>query len=134
MATTAYPITITERAAAKVRAFMQEEGAGVDVLRIAVQGGGCSGFQYALGFDGGPADGDLVVAMHGVRVVVDPFSLPYLRGSDVDYIDGLQGTGFQIDNPNVVAGCGCGSSFQVKDEEPDATADAAGGCSTCGSH
>jgi iron-sulfur cluster assembly protein len=134
MATTAQQITITERAAAKVRAFMQEEGAGIDVLRIAVQGGGCSGFQYALGFDEAPAEGDFVVDMHGVRIVVDPFSLPYLSGAGVDYIDGLQGTGFQIDNPNVVAGCGCGSSFQVKDDDAEPAADAGDGCSTCGSH
>jgi iron-sulfur cluster assembly accessory protein len=135
MATTVPMITITERAAVKVREFMAAEGAGAEVLRLAVQGGGCSGFQYALGFDEGPADGDLICEMHGVRVVIDPFSLPYLNGSGVDYVDGLNGTGFQIDNPNVVAGCGCGSSFQVKDEEGgEIDADAAGGCGTCASH
>ena len=125
-------ITITEKAAGKVREFMAAEGEGAGVLRIAVEGGGCSGFQYALGFDDGAQDGDAVIEMHGVRVVVDPFSLPYLKGADVDFTDGLGGTGFKIDNPNVVAGCGCGSSFQAKDDIEGEVADA--GCGTCGSH
>jgi iron-sulfur cluster assembly protein len=122
-------ITITPHAADKVREFMAAEDDGASVLRIAVEGGGCSGFQYALGFDEGPQEGDAVVDMHGVRIVVDPFSLPYLQGADVDFSDGLGGTGFKIENPNVVAGCGCGSSFQLKDgEEPAESAD---GCGTC---
>jgi iron-sulfur cluster assembly protein len=128
-------ITITEKAADKVREFMAAEGEGADVLRIAVEGGGCSGFQYALGFDEGAQDGDAVIEMHGVRVVVDPFSLPYLKGADVDFTDGLGGTGFKIDNPNVVAGCGCGSSFQAKDGIEGEVADGdAAGCGTCGTH
>ena len=72
--------------------------------------------------------------MHGVRVVIDPFSLPYLRGADVDFTDGLAGTGFKIDNPNVVAGCGCGSSFQAKDDVGEVSAEGDAGCGTCGSH
>ncbi len=126
-------VTITERAAVKVGEFMQAEGADAEVLRIAVQGGGCSGFQYALGFDAGPQEGDEIVQMHGVTIVIDPFSLPYLKGADVDFVDGLKGTGFAIENPNVVAGCGCGSSFQAKDEiEGEPVAAGAGGCSSCG--
>ena len=130
-------ITITPKAADKVREFIAAEDDGAGVLRIAVEGGGCSGFQYALGFDEAPADGDAVIEMHGVRIVVDPFSLPYLSGADIDFVDGLNGTGFKIENPNVVAGCGCGSSFQMKDgDDPaDAPADSAdAGCSTCASH
>jgi iron-sulfur cluster assembly protein len=135
MATTENHVTITEKAAVKVAEFMAAEGDECGVLRIAVQGGGCSGFQYALGFDEGPQEGDAIIEMHGVRLVVDPFSLPYLRGADVDFVDGLNGTGFKIENPNVVAGCGCGSSFQMKDEEsPGDDPDAAGGCGTCASH
>ena len=127
-------ITITEKAAAKVQEFMSAEGDDCAALRIAVQGGGCSGFQYALGFDTGPQEGDEIVAMHGVTVVVDPFSLPYLRGANVDFVDGLNGTGFSIDNPNVVAGCGCGSSFQAKDElDAEPVAAGAGGCGSCAS-
>ncbi len=126
--TTSSSITITPKAADKVREFIAAEDDGAEVLRIAVEGGGCSGFQYALGFDEGAQDGDAVIEMHGVRIVVDPFSLPYLAGAGVDFVDGLNGTGFKIDNPNVVAGCGCGSSFQMKDEDAP-SGDA--GCSTC---
>jgi iron-sulfur cluster assembly protein len=129
-------VTVTEKAASKIRELMAEEQATeVSVLRVAVQGGGCSGFQYALGFDRGPQDGDNEVEMHGVRVVIDPYSAPYLSGSEIDYVDALMGAGFAINNPNVTAACGCGSSFQAKEEagtgEPAHTH--AGGCgSGCG--
>lgn len=132
-------ITITDRAADKVREFMAAEDDDASALRIAIEGGGCSGFQYALGFDSGPQDGDEVVEMHGVTIVVDPFSLPYLKGADIDFVDGLNGTGFQISNPNVQAACGCGSSFQAREDgdeegEPVATSAGAsgGGCAGCG--
>jgi iron-sulfur cluster assembly protein len=108
-------VTITERAAVKVRELLEAEGdPTLTALRVAVEGGGCSGFQYALGFDAGPEDGDSVAELHGVRIVVDPYSLPYVKGADVDYVDGLVGAGFRITNPNVEAACGCGSSFQAK--------------------
>ena len=108
-------VTITERAAAKVRELLDAEAdPALTALRVAVEGGGCSGFQYTLGFDAGPEDGDMLVELYGVRIVVDPFSLPYLEGAGVDYVDGLSGAGFQISNPNVEAACGCGSSFQAK--------------------
>ena len=103
-----------------------------------MQGGGCSGFQYALGFDTGPQDGDEVIEAHGVKVLIDPFSMPYLTGADIDFVDGLNGTGFSITNPNTVSGCGCGTSFQLKEGEEEAEGEAltsaAGGCSTCASH
>ena len=127
-------ITITESAAAKIKTLLAEEPeGGVSVLRVAIQGGGCSGFQYALGFDRGPQDGDNEIEMHGVKVVVDPFSAPYLTGSEIDFVDALMGAGFAINNPNVQAACGCGSSFQAKegvvDEAPaPAHATANGGC------
>jgi iron-sulfur cluster assembly accessory protein len=129
-------ITVTESAASKIRDLMAEEPEGeVSVLRVAIQGGGCSGFQYALGFDRGPQDGDNQIEMHGVRVVVDPFSAPYLAGSEIDYVDALMGAGFAINNPNVQAACGCGSSFQAKegvaDGEPAATG---GGCGSGCAH
>lgn len=125
-------ISLTERAALKITELMAEEPeAGVSVLRIAVQGGGCSGFQYALGFDLGPQEGDHELHAHGIGVVVDPFSAPYLQGTEIDFVDGLQG-GFAINNPNVSAACGCGHSFQVEDE---ASGDAAaGGCGSGCSH
>src|SRR5918992_1014383 len=132
-------ITVTESAAAKIRALMAEEPDGeVNVLRVAIQGGGCSGFQYALGFDRGPQDGDNQVEMHGVRVVVDPFSAPYLAGSEIDFVDALMGAGFAINNPNVQAACGCGSSFQAKEGvgegEAEQAGHAAGGCGSGCSH
>jgi len=123
-------ITITANAAQKIRSLMAEDPEGdVNVLRVAIEGGGCSGFQYALGFDRGPQDGDNEIEMHGVTVVVDPFSAPYLTGSEIDYVDALMGAGFAINNPNVQAACGCGSSFQAKEDVEGVPAPAAsGGC------
>ena len=122
-------VTLTEGAAVKIGRLMAEEPAGeAEVLRVAIQGGGCSGFEYALGFDRGAQAGDLELEFHGVKVVVDPFSAPYLKGSTIDFLEGLQESGFKIDNPNVVSACGCGSSFQVAEGEAP---DAAAGCGTC---
>jgi iron-sulfur cluster assembly accessory protein len=116
-------VTVTDSAAQKIRELMASEPEGeVAVLRIAVQGGGCSGFQYALGFDRGPQDGDNEVEANGVRVVIDPFSAPYLAGSEIDFVDALMGAGFAINNPNVQAACGCGSSFQAKEGVAEAGA------------
>ena len=131
-------VTVTESAASKIRSLMAEEPEGeISVLRIAIQGGGCSGFQYALGFDRGPQDGDNEIEMNGVRVVIDPFSAPYLAGAEIDYVDALMGAGFAINNPNVQAACGCGSSFQAKEGvvegEPSHT-HAGGGCGSGCSH
>jgi iron-sulfur cluster assembly protein len=118
-------ISLTESAAMKIKQLMADEPEGdAAVLRIAVQGGGCSGFQYALGFDRGPQDGDNELQVYGVDVVVDPFSAPYLSGTQIDWVEGLQ-AGFAINNPNVSASCGCGHSFQV---EEGADEHAGGGC------
>jgi iron-sulfur cluster assembly protein len=106
-------VTLTERAAEHVLALMSEDPEAL-ALRVAVQGGGCSGMQYALGFDGEPQPGDEVVDQHGVKIVVDRFSLPYLSGAEVDFVDGLMGQGFTVNNPNAVASCGCGSSFKAE--------------------
>ena len=117
---------LTEKAARQGQGAMSEEPAGeAEVLRIAIQGGGCSGFQYGLGFDRGSQEGDLELEQHGVTVVVDPFSAPYLQGATIDFLDGLEESGFKIDNPNATSACGCGHSFQV-DDEADAGADAHG--------
>lgn len=125
-------VTVTDTAAQKIRELMESEPEGeISVLRIAVEGGGCSGFQYALGFDRGPQDGDNEVEVNGVRIVIDPFSAPYLTGSEIDFVDQLMGAGFAINNPNVQAACGCGSSFQAKEgvaETSGAEAHAGGGC------
>jgi iron-sulfur cluster assembly accessory protein len=127
-------ISLTETAADKIKQLMAEEDE-VAVLRVAVQGGGCSGFEYALGFDAGAHEGDHVFEAHGVQVVVDPFSAPYLQGASIDFLNGLQESGFKIDNPNVVASCGCGHSFQVDDEAvDDPSAGHGAGCGSGCSH
>ena len=122
-------LTVTERAAAKIRELLAEEE-DVSVLRVAIQGGGCSGFQYGLGFDRGSQEGDVELSMHGVDVVVDPFSAPYLRGAEIDYLDSIDASGFAINNPNAVSSCGCGHSFQVEEgaDAPESTGDGCGSC------
>src|SRR5436305_14864378 len=111
-------ITMTDKSAEKVREFLATQAAVADTagLRVGVRGGGCSGFQYALAFDE-QRDGDSVFEDKGIRLLVDRPSLPYVKGSIIDFVDGLQGGGFKVDNPNVVAACGCGSSFRVAEEE-----------------
>ena len=115
-------ITLSDKAVSKVGELLgaQDDSEG-QALRVAVRGGGCSGFQYALAFDRAKDD-DHVFEVEGVSVVVDKASMQFVFGSEVDYVEGLQGAGFQVNNPNVVAACGCGSSFQVKE---DAAASAA---------
>jgi iron-sulfur cluster assembly protein len=111
-------ISLTDKGAEKVREFLstQETVAPTAGLRVAVRGGGCSGFQYALAFDD-EREGDSVFEDKGIRLLVDSPSLPYVQGSVIDFVDGLQGAGFKVDNPNVIAACGCGSSFRVADEQ-----------------
>jgi iron-sulfur cluster assembly accessory protein len=111
-------VMLSDIAAEKVRAFMDAQSATGDVgLRVGVRGGGCSGFQYALALDERREE-DLVFESAGISVLVDPASLQYVDGSTVDYTESFQGSGFEVSNPNVVASCGCGSSFRVADEEP----------------
>jgi iron-sulfur cluster assembly accessory protein len=112
-------ITLTDAAAGKIRELLGEgPEAAEQALRVAVRGGGCSGFQYALAFDEKKED-DHVFEEQGVAVVVDKVSMQFVFGSEVDYVEGLTGAGFQVNNPNVVAACGCGSSFQVREDEAD---------------
>src|SRR3954454_16769001 len=110
-------ITISDKGAEKVREFLSAQGADIATagLRVGVRGGGCSGFQYNLAFDEQRAE-DAVFEDHGLKLLVDRTSLPYVAGSIIDYVDSLQGAGFHVNNPNVVAACGCGSSFLVADE------------------
>jgi iron-sulfur cluster assembly accessory protein len=115
-------ITLTDKAAEKIGELLGGQGDSQDqALRVAVRGGGCSGFQYALAFDRAKDD-DNVFEVDGVAVVVDKVSMQFVFGSEVDYVEGLQGAGFQVNNPNVVAACGCGSSFQVKEDAAEAAA------------
>jgi iron-sulfur cluster insertion protein len=110
-ATDEMPIHLTASAIDAVSKALKEEGEAGDFLRISVVGGGCSGYQYGLDFDKEERMGDLALDFNGVKVVVDPVSAGYLRGTVVDYVTGLQGTGFQFKNPNAKRTCGCGSSF-----------------------
>ncbi len=122
-------VSLTPAAAAKISELLAGEE-DVSVLRVAIEGGGCSGFQYGLGFDRGAQEGDHEFECEGVTVVVDPFSAPYLMGARVDYLETIQESGFKIENPNATASCGCGHSFTVADgEAPDG---AAGGCGSGG--
>jgi len=127
-------INVSEIAATKITELLTEEGKSGSGLRVFVQGGGCSGFQYGLGFDHGAQEGDLQFESEGVKVVVDPFSAPYLRGARVDYLETIQESGFKIDNPNAVASCGCGHSFTVADDADPGDAPAASGCGSGCSH
>src|SRR5919205_4476706 len=111
-------ITLTDKGAEKVRDFLAAQAAIAETsgLRVGVRGGGCSGFQYALAFDE-QRENDTVFEDKGIRLLVDQPSMPYVKGSVIDFVDGLQGAGFKVDNPNVIAACGCGSSFRVAEEE-----------------
>ncbi|MEP6642001.1 MAG: iron-sulfur cluster assembly accessory protein [Gaiellales bacterium] len=120
-------VTLTEIAAERVKALAAEDPEA-RVLRLAVEGGGCSGFQYAIGFDTASEANDVEIDAHGVRVVIDPISLPYLQGSTIDYQDGLMGAGFSFDNPNVASTCGCNASFQAKPDVEGPYSPKADGC------
>jgi iron-sulfur cluster assembly protein len=111
-------ISITDKGAEKVHEFLEAQQADVNLagLRVGVRGGGCSGFQYQLAFDE-RRDSDVVFESHGLKLLVDNESLQFVEGSTIDYEESLQGAGFKVENPNVVAACGCGSSFRVAEEE-----------------
>ena len=115
-------VTLTDIAAKKVGEFLSSQDQPEAGLRVQVKGGGCSGFQYQLALDE-KRDGDQVFDVDGVRIIVDELSLKYVDGSTVDYTESLMGAGFQVNNPNVVAACGCGSSFRVAEEEPSCGAE-----------
>jgi iron-sulfur cluster assembly protein len=111
-------VAFTDKGAEKVREFLAAQNADVAFagLRVGVRGGGCSGFQYQLAFDE-QRESDAVFESHGLKLLVDRQSLQYVYGSEIDYEESLQGAGFKVNNPNVVAACGCGSSFRVAEEE-----------------
>ncbi|MBP1684007.1 MAG: iron-sulfur cluster assembly accessory protein [Deltaproteobacteria bacterium] len=106
-------LSLTEAAAEMVKVAMQREGLVGHALRISVVGGGCSGLQYSLNFDDSTRPDDSVVEQHGVRLVVDATSAPYLAGTTIDYVKGLHGAGFKFVNPKAARTCGCGSSFST---------------------
>jgi len=105
-------IGLTPAAAARVAAIAERQGKPA-MLRLAVEGGGCSGFQYRFGLADGIESDDIIVETDGVRLLVDAVSLDLVRGAQVDFVESLGGAAFRVDNPNATAGCGCGSSFSV---------------------
>lgn len=107
------PLVFTDSAAKKVGELIAEEGNEALKLRVYVSGGGCSGFQYGFTFDENSEDGDIAVEKDGVTLLVDPLSIQYLMGAEIDYKEDLQGAQFVIRNPNATTTCGCGSSFGV---------------------
>ena len=106
-------VKLTESAARKVTSLLTRQGRPQGVLRVAVIGGGCSGLQYKMDLQDGPANRDILVQSAGVRVVVDPKSALYVTGSELDYIDSLQDGGFKVKNPNAATSCSCGESFSA---------------------
>jgi len=105
-------VTISERAARRIGEILKSEGSGA-MLRISVEGGGCSGFQYKFDVDRAKAEDDLVIERDHAVVLVDSASAPFLAGSEVDFVDDLIGASFRVNNPNATASCGCGTSFSI---------------------
>jgi iron-sulfur cluster assembly accessory protein len=106
-------IKVTPSAAERVKSLLSKQGRDQGVLRVSVVGGGCSGLQYKMDLQDGPANRDILVESCGIRVVVDPKSALYVTGSELDYIDALQGGGFKVKNPNAATTCACGESFSA---------------------
>ena len=106
-------VTVTERAARRIGEILKSEPPG-SMLRVSVEGGGCSGFQYKFGFESTPAAADdVVIAREGAKVLIDAVSLQYMAGSEIDFVDDLIGATFKVNNPQAKASCGCGTSFTI---------------------
>jgi iron-sulfur cluster assembly accessory protein len=120
-------LTVTPAALTVIQGLLQQRNIPNHALRVFVSGGGCSGLQYGMSFEPTPQEYDQVVQFDGVRIVIDPTSLIYLRGAVIDFVDSLIGGGFRIENPNAVSSCGCGTSFKAKDGAGTASS---GGCSS----
>jgi iron-sulfur cluster assembly protein len=123
-------ISLTAAAAQAVRDLLVKRDLeiGEYALRVFVSGGGCSGLQYGMALDNNVREQDVSAVFDGIQVIVDEVSIQYLHGATVDYVDGVMGSGFKIENPNAAAACGCGSSFRTKN---DGGADSSGGCAGC---
>ena len=106
-------VTVSESAARRIAHLREQEGDPNLMLRVAVEGGGCSGFTYKFSFDASPQDDDLVIERESAAVLIDPISLTILAGSEIDYLDELVGSFFSVKNPNAIASCGCGASFSM---------------------
>ncbi len=121
-------VTVTPAALTVIRTLLEQRNIPGYALRVFVSGGGCSGLQYGMAFEQAPREFDCVVDYDDVKLVIDPTSLMYLQGANIDYVDSLMGGGFRVDNPNAVSSCGCGHSFRTG-EDAEASE---GGCG-CGS-
>jgi iron-sulfur cluster assembly accessory protein len=106
-------VTVSQRAARRINEIVASEGGGPKSLRISVEGGGCSGFQYRFELADLELPDDIVIRREGATVLIDPVSLAYMAGSEIDFVDDLMGASFKINNPNATASCGCGTSFSV---------------------
>jgi iron-sulfur cluster assembly accessory protein len=115
-------VTITDEALGQLKTLLDQEGNPDLGLRLFVSGGGCSGLQYGMAFDDEIRAGDEVVEQSGVKIIVDDFSAPHVRGSEIDYVDGLMGAGFTVHNPNAVHSCSCGHSFDTGEDAGSAQA------------
>ena len=121
-------LTATPNAISKIRELKAERELTEHALRVFVQGGGCSGLSYGMMFEDNFYPQDVTVEIEDVKLVIDPNSLAYMQGSEIDFVDSLMGGGFAINNPNAVSSCGCGHSFRTEDGDTPA----GGGCSSCG--
>jgi len=128
-------VTLTDKAAAEIKALMDQNGGQYQGLRVFVAGGGCSGLQYGMQIeDQAATTEDQVFESSGVKVIVDGMSYEYLKGSIIDFEDALQGGGFKINNPNAVKGCGCGNSFATEESGENASGGCGSGGCGCGGH
>jgi iron-sulfur cluster assembly protein len=109
-------VTLTGEALSQLKSLLEKEANPEVGLRVFVSGGGCSGLQYGMAFDDNERPGDVVVEQDGVRILIDDFSAPHIRGSEIDYVDSLMGAGFTVHNPNAVRSCSCGHSFDTGDD------------------
>jgi len=107
-----HEVSVTERAARRIAQILKSEEPGT-MLRVSVEGGGCSGFRYEFGVEHARAEDDIAIERDGVTVLVDPVSLEYMKGSEIDFVDELIGASFQVRNPQATSGCGCGTSFAL---------------------
>ncbi len=123
-------VSVTPAASERIRNLLEQKELSEHGLRVFVSGGGCSGMQYGMAFEGNPQENDFVMDFDGVRIIVDAVSRGYLEGASIDFIDNLMGGGFSIDNPNAASSCGCGHSFRTS--EGEAAGDQGSACGTCG--
>lgn len=122
-------LSVSSSAVQVIRTLLEQRQIPNHALRVFVSGGGCSGMQYGMAFEESPRDFDKVVAVDGVRLIIDPTSMMYLQGATIDYVDSLMGGGFRIENPNAVSSCGCGNSFRTANDSGESESEA--GCSSC---